>query len=394
LRKSILNSEIFPASAPPVRLPFNFPAALPINVPAGRSCIVHPTLIGTTSPDNAPVRREAQPDSLQSLSPDLAVPAPEIFESAALEPDRLDTSRWTLGAMIGRSPVMQHLFTRMRCTAPHFRVATIEGEPGTGKMLAARTLHQLGAGAAGPFTPFAAAQFLENPLSLWREACGGLLYLSHIEELAALQQRELRDFLEGVAHERIRIHSASGPLQLIAGSLEPLRRLSATGSFRTDLAAHLTAIRFSMPPLRDRREDIPLLAAFFLRRWSERHSKPLRGFAPGVLARLAAHSWPGNVRDLESAIAAAALETSGQWVRPIDLPRLDWNASPAHPMPQPGLASADDDPNLDRAILRHVTRVLARVKGNKVRAARLLGISRSTLYRMLEDNQFPASEIR
>jgi DNA-binding NtrC family response regulator len=369
---------------------------------------VHSTLIGTTCPDNAPLRRGARPDSREPDSrepdfPDAALPAregsepfvvePAALEPVALEPDRLDLRPWMLGAMAGRSPVMQHLFTRMRCTAPHFRVATVEGEPGTGKMLAARTLHQLGPGAAGPFTPFAAAEFLENPLSLWTEARGGLLYLSHVEELAAAQQRELRDFLERVARERIRMRTASGPLQLVTGSLEPLRRLSAAGSFRADLTGHLTAIRFAIPPLRERREDIPLLAALFLRRWSERHGKPLRGFAPGVLARLAAHSWPGNVRDLESAVAAAALETAGQWVRPIDIPRLDWTASPTHPVPQPSLVAPDDDPNLDRAMLRHVARVLARASGNKVRAARLLGISRSTLYRMLDGNQSPVSQL-
>ena len=347
-------------------------------------------LIETTSPDNAslpgpqPLAQEAQPDSPEPASFDLAWHPPE-----APEPDRLEIRQWTLGSMVGRSPIMQHLFARMRCTAPHFRLATLEGEPGSGKMLAARTLHQLGPGSAGPFAPFASAEFLENPVDLWKDARGGLIYLSHMEELAAAQQRELRDFLERVARERIRIHAAAGPLQLVAGSLQPLRRLSASGSFRADLAGHLTAIRFSLPPLRERREDIPLLAALFLRRWSERHGKPLRGFAPGVLVRLASHAWPGNLRELESAIAAAALETSGQWIRPIDIPRLDWTASPSHPVALPSLTSPDDDPNLDRAILRHVTRVLARVSGNKVRAARMLGISRSTLYRMLEGTHSP-----
>jgi DNA-binding NtrC family response regulator len=286
-----------------------------------------------------------------------------------------------LGAMAGRSPVMQHLFARMRCTAPHFRLATVEGEPGTGKMLAARTLHRLGPSAGGPFAPWVAAEFLSNPVSLWKDARGGLLYLSRIEELSADQQRLLRDFLERAAHERIRIHTASGPLQLVTGSQQPLRRLSAAGSFRSDLAGHLTAIRFTLPPLRERRDDIPLLAGLFLRQISEQNHKSLRGFGPGALARLAAHSWPGNVRELESIMATAALEAAGQWVRPIDIPRLDWPPSPASPV------AADfpvDDPNLDRAILRHVTRVLARVNGNKVRAARMLGISRSTLYRMLE----------
>jgi DNA-binding NtrC family response regulator len=334
----------------------------------------------------AQIEISTQKDALLRRSNGFALesPQPEAQRSDWLVPDLLPPhdlpESMRLGAMAGRSPVMQHIFARMRCTAPHFRLATVEGEPGTGKMLAARTLHRLGPSAVGPFAPWVAAEFLSNPVALWKEARGGLLYLSRTDELSADQQRLLRDFLERAAHERIRIHTASGPLQLVTGSLQPLRRLSAAGSFRPDLASHLTAIRFSLPPLRDRRDDIPLLAGLFLRQSCDQQRKSLRGFAPGALARLTAHSWPGNVRELESIMVTAALEAAGQWVRPIDIPRLEWPVAPA-----PSLAEfSADDPNLDRAILCHVTRVLARVNGNKVRAARMLGISRSTLYRMLE----------
>jgi Sigma-54 interaction domain len=237
---------------------------------------------------------------LESVQPEAQIA--EWLVPDLLPPQDLPEA-FRLGAMAGRSPVMQHLFARMRCTAPHFRLATVEGEPGAGKMLAARTLHRLGPSASGPFAPWVAAEFLSNPVSLWKDARGGLLYLARIEELSAEQQRLLRDFLERAAHERIRIHTACGPLQLVTGSLQPLRRLSAAGSFRADLASHLTAIRFALPPLRERRDDIPLLAGLFLRRISEEHHKSLRGFAPGALARLTAHSWPGNVRELESIMA-------------------------------------------------------------------------------------------
>lgn len=291
---------------------------------------------------------------------------------------------WMLGAMAGRSLAMQHLFARMRCTAPHFRLATVEGESGAGKLLAAQTLHRLGPSAAGPFAPFTAADFLGDAYALWRDARGGLVYLARTDEINPEQQQQMRDFLERAAHERMRAQAAPGPLQLVTGSTQPLRRLASGGSFRADLAGHLTAIRFVLPPLRERREDIPLLAALFLRQWSARHGKPLRGFAPGALNRFAAHSWPGNVRELQSVIAAAALEAASQWIRPIDIPRLEW---PAPVSPHAPVDAPLDDPNLDRAILRHVARVLAHVNGNKVRAARMLGISRSTLYRMLESGR-------
>jgi DNA-binding NtrC family response regulator len=248
-------------------------------------------------------------------------------------------------------------------------------------MLAAQTLHHRGPPASAPFVPCVATEFLDQHQSILKEARAGLVYLSRVDELSPEQQRRLRDFIEHAAHERIRTPASSAPRQIVAGSAQPLRRLAAAGSFRSDLASHLTAIRFVLPPLRDRKDDIPLLAGFFLRRWSLQHQKPLRGFAPGTIARLTTHLWPGNVRELESVIAAAALECPGQWLRPIDIPALQWpSQTPATPPPDPH----SEDANLDLAILRHITRVLARVNGNKVRAAKMLGISRSTLYRLLD----------
>ena len=309
---------------------------------------------------------------------------PVSLDMASLQPLLVEPERWMLGSMVGRSPIMQHLFQRMRCTAPHFRLVNVEGEQGTGKLLAAQTLHRTGAAASGPFVPAIAAEFMETPQSLWESAGGGLLYLARVDELSADQQRRLRDFLEHAAHERMRATRGSAPLQIVAGSTQSLRRLTGSGTFRSDLASHLTAVRFGIPPLRERKDDIPLLAGLFLRNWSREHNNPLRGFAAGVLPRLASYAWPGNVRELESVIAGAALECSGQWIRPIDIPRLQW------PVPSPAaVAMADpsaDDPNLDRAILRHITRILARANGNKVRAAKMLGISRSTLYRLLDEH--------
>ncbi|HKR26358.1 MAG TPA: sigma 54-interacting transcriptional regulator [Acidobacteriaceae bacterium] len=284
-----------------------------------------------------------------------------------------------LGAMVGTSAVMQHLFARMRTTAPHFRLAAVEGEPGVGKMLAAQTLHHIGRAAQGAFAPWSAAEFLERAPEIWRALRGGLLYLARVDELSVQQQARLRDFLERAAQERMRTQAPCGPLQMVVGAAQSLRRAAAAGAFRSDLAESLSAIRFPIPPLRERREDIPLLAESFLRRWSAEHGKPLRGFAPEAMHRLTAHLWPGNVRELEIAVSAAALETPSLWIRPIDLPRLDW---PAEKLVPPGKFS-EEDPSLERAIHRHVTGVLARVHGNKLRAARLLGISRSTLYRML-----------
>lgn len=331
-----------------------------------------------------------QIDTLAPGSQSLALADPLPLE--ALEPQALEPEKWMLGPMVGRSLVMQQLFARMRCTAPHFRLVTLEGETGTGKLLAAQTLHSIGPSAAGPFLPALAADFLSASQDFWTEARGGLVYLSRVDEISPDQQRLLRDFLERAAHLRLRRLPVSAPRQLVLGASRSLRQLATGGSFRSDLASHLTAIRFTLPPLRDRREDIPVLAGLFLRQWNRQNARLLRGFAPGTFTRLAAYGWPGNVREFQSVIAGAALECPGQWIRPLDLPRLQWPA--AAPSLSPVAVPPDgpgDDPNLDRAILRHVTRVLARVNGNKVRAARMLGISRSTLYRLLEAQPSPQS---
>lgn len=311
----------------------------------------------------------------------------EVSAPAASTPHVIaDHPEWTLGAMVGRSPVMQRLFSQMRTTSRHLRIATVEGESGAGKALAAQTLHDLGPVSAAPLVPCPAVQFFQHGPSLvplmpvMRDARGGTLFLTHVEELSLEQQARLLALLQWLDHQHARHTVDSIPRQLFFSSNHPLRKLSASPAFRADLCHRLTAIRFAIPPLRDRRDDVALLADYFAQRFSATHGKPVRGLAPLTLPRLSSHLWPGNVRELQSVIHSAALEREGQWIRPIDVPVL----SPT-PLSQTFVSvPAEDDPNLDRAILRHINVVLARVAGNKLRAARMLGISRSTLYRLLE----------
>ena len=296
-----------------------------------------------------------------------------------------DHPEWLLGSMVGRSQIMQRLFSQMRCTARHLRIATLEGESGTGKSLAARTLHDLGPAATAPFVPCPTVQFFQHGPSLTsltalaEDARDGTLFLSHVEELSLDQQARLIAFLQWLDHQQARRIPDSGPRQVFFSSSLPLRKLTASPQFRADLCHRLTAIRFIVPPLRERREDLALLADHFAQRFSSTHGKPLRGIGPQTLQRLAAHSWPGNVRELQSVIHTAALDCEGQWIRPIDVPPLI-----SAPVIQSNIVPAEDDHNLDRAILRHINLVLARVEGNKLRAAQMLGISRSTLYRLLD----------
>jgi DNA-binding NtrC family response regulator len=305
---------------------------------------------------------------------------------------------WTFGQMVGRSPIMQRVISQMRHTARHLRVAAIEGEAGTGKMLAARTLHNFGSDSAAPFVPCSATQFFSDPalasprstanpefstLPALKRSRGGTLVLTRVDELTSANQATLIELLQWIDNQHLLGALDSIPRQILCLSGRPMRRLASIGAFRSELANRLTAIRFWMPPLRERREDIPLLAESFVRQFSATHGKPVRGLGPQTLPRLVQHSWPGNVRELESVISSAALNCEGQWIRPIDLPALNALADPA-PVSPPIPNLGDDDPNLDRAILRHIQNVLALAQGNKLRAAKMLGISRSTLYRLLD----------
>ena len=305
----------------------------------------------------------------------------------------VDDSCHRLPGMVGQSPTMQRLFTQMRCTAPHLRIASIEGGSGAGKRTVALALHLMGPAAVARFVPCRAIEFFsEESHALLTEAGGGTLYLSHIDELNAAQQSRLLDFLEWLEHQYARGTAKYIPRQVFAGSERPLRRLAAGGELRIELCHRLTAIHFVLPALRERREDISPLAEHFVRQFSSTHGKPMRGLGPGALPRLMAHSWPGNVRELESAVYSAALGCEGQWIRPIDIPALVQGSVPLTMQQSalPNQQTDDLDPNLDHAILRHVMRVLGRVSGNKLRAAQLLGISRSTLYRLLEAGSLAA----
>jgi len=288
-----------------------------------------------------------------------------------------------LGDMVGRSLVMQRLFARLRQAAPHLRIVALEGEAGTGKTLTARTMHAFGPASDAPFIACSAARFLSaETQALLDEARGGTLFLTRLGDLSAEQQSRLMDFLEWWEHRGARDEQDFFPRQLFVSSCKALRRMSARGELRADLSYRLTAIRFELPPLRERREDIAALADWFATRRGAAHGKPVRGLGSGSLARLLSHTWPGNVRELEAVITNAAMDCPGQWIRPIDIPPLTIATQPQKS--ETTAPDTEDDPNLDRMILRHITQVLAKTGGNKLRAAQMLGISRSTLYRLLD----------
>ncbi len=360
----------------------------------------------TAVPSGLPALDEASaPASTAVFNKNAAPQSPTVFSSSELE------DYPSLHGLTGRSPAVRRLIEQMRRMAPHLTFATIEGEEGTGRTLAARALHAAGPVPEGPFVSYPAAQFFAaegSPTaghdrrqrwseSLLLQAHGGMLFLDRVHQLSPGQQEALADFLHWFDDRHFRSrHPPAGagsaydgpgredppPAQIVFSTSVSLRKPDGLAHFREDLASRLCSVRFHLPPLAQRREDIPLLAQVFIQRFARVYGKPVRGLGPGTIAPLLRHSWPGNVRELEETISAAALETDSQWIRPIDLPPLTAAARQVQPVGSCE-GNADDDLNLDRAIRKHVTRVLEQTRGNKLRAAQLLGISRSTLYRIL-----------
>jgi DNA-binding NtrC family response regulator len=227
------------------------------------------------------------------------------------------------------------------------------------------------------------SELRSEPLrSAVRRAADGVLLICNIDELPTEQQAQLlryiRSFETSLSGEKP--GTAPSPSQLICTSRRPLRNQVLAGAFLPEIYYRLSAVSFNLPPLRDRKEDIPALVQMFIDAVSREQQKPLQGLGPGSLPILLRHLWPGNVRELESVVRAACLSTEAQWLRPIDLVILPLEPAGS----KDGEPALPENFTLDGVIRRHILQVLKVCDGNKARAASKLGISRSTLYRMLE----------
>jgi two-component system response regulator AtoC len=251
------------------------------------------------------------------------------------------------------------------------QVASIEGEHGVGKQTLARYLLSRSPLVGTPFQRRDAREWLlrEGDPS----AVAGFTYLDRVDLLAPPGQGLLLGVLKAIQDRPV------GRVLLVASSQMSLRQMAGQGLLMPDLAFRLTAVRFAIPPLRMRKEDIPPISQALLDVICARYQQRPVELGPGALARLLQHGWPGNVRELASVLESALLESVNGVIRPGDL-ALPVGGEPmaeAPPVPQATSLS------LDEVILRHVQYVLDLNRGNKLRAARQLGISRSTLYRIL-----------
>jgi len=316
--------------------------------------------------------------------------------SQRLEGENRILRRDGLPQLIAESPVMQPVLRLMERVAPSDANALILGEHGTGKELVAQWIHaasprggrsliavnigglpdgvfesELFGHVKGAFTDAKA-----DRVGRFELADGGTIFLDEIANTTPAQQAKLLRVLESRAFERIGSSKTRhvDVRVLAATNAEPAAEVAA-GRFREDLLFRLNTIEIRLPPLRQRAEDIPLLAAHFLARHAGRYRAAARRFDDAAMAALLAHPWPGNVRELDHAVERAVLLADGETVRARDL----------------GLRAAGTEgaPRLEDLTLEEVERLLiqkalARHAGNVSEAARLLGLSRSALYRRLQ----------
>jgi len=275
---------------------------------------------------------------------------------------------------------LRRLLLQSRMIASRTSLASLHGEPGTGKHLFARNLHAQSTLADLPFRRADARDWLATDCD--PSALAGVLYLDRVDLLAPTGQNLLLNFVKMLQHQ------ATHRFLLLVSSHAPLRLLASQNQFLPDLAFRLSAVQFPLPPLREHREDIAPITQALIDRICRHYQQPTAVLAPGTLPRLLQHDWPGNVRELASALESAIVVSNNGILRPGDVALLV-HRSAAAPVALPGKAPDDVpasdslDLSLDAAILRHILQVLKMHRGNKLRAARQLGISRSTLYRLL-----------
>jgi DNA-binding NtrC family response regulator len=309
------------------------------------------------------------------------------------------------GGLLGRAPVMIELYKEIARVAPTRSTVLIIGESGTGKELVARSIHQHSTRSSGSFVAINCGALTETLLEaelfghmrgsftgavgdrkgLWEEAAGGTLFLDEVGETSpALQVKLLRALQEG----EIRRVGASRAIQvdarIVAATNRNLEQEVKAGTFREDLFYRLSVVTLRVPPLSERRTDIPLLAERFLRMVLERDGHEHLTLSEETIRTLVAYQWPGNVRELESAIEYAVLHARGRDVVPEDLPTKLQSPQIRAAARSPLSALFEDLPPLDELERRYLLYVLEVAGGNRTRAAETLGIDRRTLYRMVE----------
>lgn len=268
--------------------------------------------------------------------------------------------------------------------APHFRSVLIRGDRGTRKEHVARMLHARRGDAAGTFQlldaeTIEASRDAGDGFGWYLEGTGqATLYLDGVDGLSLQAQDWLLETLVWEKSLRRLQKGAGIELRVIASTTQDLRALVSTGRFRQALYQWIATVEIDVPPLRERIEDIPELARYFLDRFARLHGKGVRGIRGDAMLELQKHGWPGDVRELCDVIQDGVLSCNAEF---MELHHLVIAKAAGAEQPATDIGASV---RLEDVVARHVLGVLKACGGNKLRAAEMLGISRSTLYRMLE----------
>ncbi len=317
--------------------------------------------------------------------------------------EQLDRST-SFEEIIGESRAILELTDLLRRVAPVESAVLITGETGTGKELVARALHQKSPRSRGQFVAVNCAAVPETLLEselfghergaftgaervregLFQKARGGTIFLDEIGDMPlAIQAKLLRVLQERRVRPIGGANEVEIDVRVLSATHRDLEREVQQSHFRRDLLFRINVIQLDVPPLRERENDVLLLAQHFVERFAERSSRPVRGLSPPVAEKLLAYDWPGNVRELSNAIERAVVLTRPEQLVVDDLPPQIRGARPIAPDPTAGEGLGGFLP-LEQVERRYILRVLEAVGGNKAHAARILGVGRKTLYRRLE----------
>jgi DNA-binding NtrC family response regulator len=338
---------------------------------------------------------------------------PAVLAETAPDPD-------VEGAIVGSCPAMREVYKAIGRVAAQNVPVLITGESGTGKELIARAIYQHGPRAKAPFLALNCAaipeQLLESELfghekgaftgadrrriGKFEQCHDGTLFLDEIGDMPLVLQAKILRLVQEQSFERIGGNeTVRTDVRLIAATHRDLAAWSAEGKFRPDLFYRLGVFTIHLPPLRERGDDLPILVQYYLRRFSRELGREIREVAPETLERLGKYSWPGNIRELQSVLKQALLQSSGTILLSTFLPELLGKPGETGAAPAPtdlGLEAfirqrlvpdaediyAETHRQLDRLLL---PRILEYTRGNQNQAARLLGIARQTLRQKLRD---------
>lgn len=302
--------------------------------------------------------------------------------------------------VIGRTPQMFQVYKTIARVADTKSTILLYGERGTGKELVARSIHYNSQRSDRPFVTVDCASLVETLMEselfghvrgaftgalqakrgLFEEADGGTLFLDEVGNLSLSTQAKLLRFLQEYEIKRVGgTENIKVDVRVIAATNQFLEPLVKSGNFREDLFDRLNVVPISLPPLREKKEDIPLLIIHFLQKSSEENRKQISYISPEALDILTQYSWPGNVRELRHTIERAVVLSTQPIILPEDLPKkmLEEVKGKEIQFPEELLP-------LREVEKRYVLKVLRETKGNKKKASEILGIDRTTLYRILE----------